>query len=58
MLVASAIQGQVVSVYNAENQEVCSDQQQERDSAPPAQTDSLPQSVKTPQLLNKRTRVS
>lgn len=63
MLLASVIQGQVVAVYNREKQEVCGDPQQEQDTAesggtPSPRSDSLHHTVKTLELLNKRTQVS
>lgn len=59
MLVASAIQGQVVAVYNTEKQEVCKDQEHQEQGAaegggsPSPQAHSLQQTVKTLELLNK-----
>lgn len=63
MLAASAIQGQVVAVYNREAHEVCGDRHQEQGAAegggtPSPRTHSLQQTVKTLELLNKRAPLS
>lgn len=52
MLVASAIQGQVVAVYNTEKQEVCHQHQEQEapEGAPSPQADSLHQTVNTLEL--------
>lgn len=56
MLVASAIQGQVVAVYNTEKQDVCHQHQEQEapEGAPSPQADSLHQTVNTLELWDKK----